>query len=409
MEEIKIKHITKIEGHAKLKVKFDRKTKKVKVCSLDVFESPRYFESMIKGRSYKEVPYLAGRICGICNVAHLIGSTLAVEKALGIEVSEQTRALRELLVLGALFHSHVLHLYFLALPDYLGYSSALDMKGKDSNHVKRCLRIKEVGNEIVRSVGGRSIHPVTSVIGGFTRLPGHGELKKLKNKLLNVRKDAEKTVELFKTLNFPEVEVKELLALNQGSFLEGNVASLSGVVFEPEEYKKYLKEKIVSRSTAKHVTFKGKSFMVGPLARVNVRNMLNGVKKNVFYANLARAMEVTQCIDRCIEILDKLEIKNERIKKPKKLSGEGISITEAPRGLLIHHYKIRRGKVTYVNIIPPTTMNVKNMEDAIKQFIPKIINLSNERIRNEIEKLIRAYDPCFSCSAHFLELELVKK
>ena len=186
---------------------------------------------------------------------------------------------------------------------------------------------------------------------------------------------------------------------------------------------KHIKEEVVPYSSSKHVTIKGKSFAVGPLARININHKyLKGSAKSavkrtkekfpsyrVFSANLARAVEVVYCVERAKEIIRKLELKKERIAEVKPRSGEGVSATEAPRGTLYHHYKFDKGgKVTYVNLIPPTTQNVKNMEDCMKQVLPDIMHLPKSKIVAELEKLIRAYDPCFSCSAHFLELNLIK-
>lgn len=422
MEEIKIEHLTKIEGHAKLRVRFDKKG--VHKCALEVFESPRYFEALVKGRDCMEVPYLAGRICGICNVAHLIGSILSVENALGIEVSEQTKKLREIMVMSGIFHSHVLQLYMLALPDYLGCSSALDFRGKNLEFLKRCLRLKEAGNDVVNVIGGRSIHPLTAVVGGFTKVPEQGKINELVKKLETAKVDAKKTVELFKSLKKREFEFRtDFLALKKSGlypFTEGQVATLSGLKFEPSNYKKYLEEKFVPYSSSKHVSLKGESFMVGPLARMNISaNMMSadamaaseGLELpsfNVFSSNIARAVETVQCIDHCIEILKTLEIKRETPVEVKPGAGEGVSATEAPRGTLFHHYRLdKKGRVSYANIIPPTTQNVKNMEDAIKKLVPQVRGLSKKMMTLDIEKLLRAYDPCMSCSAHFLELEFI--
>jgi len=422
MEKIKIDYITKVEGHAKLTVKLDKK-RRPRLVRLDVFESPRYFETLIKGRNFKEVPYLASRICGICSVAHHFGSMIAVENALGVEVSEQTKALRELLVIGGIMHSHALHLYLLALPDYLGYSSALDMTNKHLRLLKRGLRLKEAGNDIVNIIGGRSIHPLTSVIGGFTRLPKQEKINSLIKELSDIKSDALKTVELFSSLKMPRLNFEtDFYALGEYSFIEGDVKSFSGSSFQAKEYKKYLKEKTVSYSTAKHVTINGKSFLVGPLARLNInhrllsedakkalkRVKLNMPSYNIFSANLVRAIEIVHCIDRAREILESLQLKKESIVKARLKASEGISATEAPRGVLYHHYRLSKaGNITYVNIIPPTTQNVKNIEDCMKQFLQNI-NLPKKRMILELERLIRAYDPCFSCSAHFLEVEFIK-
>jgi coenzyme F420-reducing hydrogenase alpha subunit len=426
VEEIKIEPLTKVEGHAKLTLKFDKAKKKVKVCALEVFESPRYFEALIKGRSYKEVPYLASRICGVCNVSHLIGSMLAIENALKVEVSEQTTLLRELLVLGGIIHSHVLHLYLLALPDYLGYSSALDMTGKHLKLIECGLALKEVGNNIVNFIGGRSIHPLTPVVGGFTQLPKQEELDKLAKNLEKMKREAMRTVELFNSFKSPKIEFKtEFMALNKDNtypFIEGDVRTFSGFEFKPEDYRKYLEERVIRYSTSKHVTFKRKSFMVGPLARINIHpeTLSKDAKKllkkskfslpnyNIYSANLARAIEVVHCIDRAIEILSEFKLRKEKPVDVKAKKGEGISATEAPRGILYHHYRINKeGKVTYVNIITPTTQNVKNMEVTLKQLFLSKISLSRKKLIHEMEKLIRAYDPCFSCSAHFLELKIL--
>lgn len=427
IEKIELDYITKIEGHAKLTVKLDRNKKAAHLARLNVFESPRYFESLIKKRSYKEVPYLAGRVCGICNIAHHFGAMMAVEDAFGVKVDEQTELLRELLVIGGILHSHTLQLYLLSLPDYLGYSSALDMTGKHLDLVKRGLRLKEVGNDIVNIIGGRSIHPLTSVIGGFTKLPTVDGVKGLLKKLNSAVGDGDETVKLFTSLKSPTLEFKtDYYAISNGgfSFIKGDVTSLSGKAFKPQEYGKYLKESVVSHSSSKHVTINGKSFAVGPLARMNINHVhLKGDAKRalektkeefpsdrVFSANLARAIEIVYCLQRAKEILNSLDLDSKLQKKvdvnPKE--GEGISATEAPRGTLYHHYKFdKAGNVTYVNLIPPTTQNVKNMEDMMLQVLPDIMHLPKKKIIIELEKLIRAYDPCFSCSAHFLDLEFI--
>ena len=294
------------------------------------------------------------------------------------------------------------------------------------DRIKKSIELKEVGNDVVSVIGGRPIHPVTSVVGGFTKFPKREEINVLISKLEKAKKLAVETFELFNSLQTLKHEFKtEFMSLfkqNEYPLLEGNIRTLSGFEFRPKDYQKHLKERVIKHSTSKHVTFRNKSFMVGPLARINIhpetlskdaRKLLKESKLklpsyNVYDANLARAIEVVHCIDRMLEILSNLKIRNEKIVEPKAKSGEGISATEAPRGVLYHHYKIKNGRVTYVNIIPPTTQNTMNMEDTLKQLVESLLpKFSKEKLIKEMEKLIRAYDPCFSCSAHFLEVKLL--
>ncbi|MCD6482828.1 MAG: Ni/Fe hydrogenase subunit alpha [Candidatus Aenigmarchaeota archaeon] len=424
--EIKIDELSKVEGHAKLTVKFDEKTRKVSVCSLEVFESPRYFEVLIKGKDYDQVPYYAGRICGICNVAHLIGSTLAVENALGIEVSEQTKMLRELMVLGGVIHSHLLHMYMLALPDLLGYESILDMTSKYSDLIKRGLELKEIGNDIVRVIGGRPIHPITSLVGGFTKLPKQEELNELIKRIERKMPLVVETIKMMKELvdKSSSMDVgEEYMSLNHKkhyAMLYGELVSFSGKRFHPKDYKKYLTEEIIDYSTSKHVKLNGKTFMVGPLARMNIHSDkvsyetkmvmkefgISFPTNNLLYAHVARAVEVFEFMQRCLDILSELNLKNEKVVKPKRKSGYGVSATEAPRGVLYHAYRIENGVVKDVDIIPPTTQNTACMEDVTKRYIENTNN-KGKKLVHEIEKLIRTFDPCFSCSAHFLEVDFL--
>ncbi|MEM4347691.1 MAG: Ni/Fe hydrogenase subunit alpha [Candidatus Altiarchaeota archaeon] len=426
MQKISLDTITKIEGHARLDVRVEKgEIKKVQV---EVYEGARLFEGILKGRKYDDVHYLCSRICGVCSQAHLIGALKAIEEALGVEASEQTEFLRELLMIGQIIQSHSLHLYFLALPDYLGYDNAIDMASKYKEEVRRALKIKRLGNEICTVIGGREIHSITPVVGGFSKIPSNVEIDKLLKSLKETKEDAIETVRLFENLNYEKFERKtEYVALKREkcyAMMHGSVHSTEGLDIDHKFYDKYFYEYTTKYSTSKFVMLKGKSYMVGALARLNLNReylldeakmMLRNSKfkfpnYSPYVNNFAQAIEILHLIERAIEILENLKIKHEKPVDVKLREGRGISATEVARGLLFHDYKLdEKGKVLKANILPPTTQNLKNIEDDIMQILPKILNRSEEEIKLELEKLIRSYDPCISCSTHFLELNLVRK
>lgn len=415
------KELSKVEGHAKLFLEIEKN--RVKKCFLEVFESPRYFEALIKNRKVEEAPYFAQRICGVCNVAHLFGCIYAIEDALGIEIGENTKMLRELMVMGGIIHSHALHLYFLALPDFLNKESILEFDKNELELVKKGLEIKEVGNRIVEVIGGRAIHPVTATIGKFTKLPKNEELKNLKNLLEENREKVIETIEMFSSFNFPEAffdtPMVAVFEKNCYQLLKGDLIDSEGKIFLYKDYKNFLKEKVVEYSTSKHVFYKGKVYLVGPLSRIfikwksltkeakkyAIRQRLNKKPLNIFSANVARAIELLHFFDKSIELIERVELKEEKPRIIGNQKEKGISITEAPRGVLIYDLSIKNGKIKEINIITPTAQNVAHMEFMIKNFLKNI----SDNFQTEVEKLIRAYDPCFSCSAHFLEIEFIKE
>ena len=413
MKKITIDHICKIYGHANLTIKVSGKD--VQKVDLNIFESSRYFESIVKGRSYKEAPELTSRICGICSTAHQMASLKAMEHALGITPSPQTKKLREVLHMGGIIQSHVFHTYFLALPDYLGYDSAIQMSKKHKEKIKNALSLRRAGNEIMNIIGGRSVHPISCKIGGFDRLPKEDDINKLVKSLKEKRRLALKTIELMKGFLRKEFERKtQVIALRSKdySFIDGIIATTEKDV--EEDYRRYIKE--YRGEPKKTTTLGGKSYRVGPLARFKI----NGcpVKKcsipisldSPFSGNFIRALEVLHCIDKSIEILGAMKIKKEKPQEKKQLKkvNEGFGTVEAPRGVLFHHYRFNRhGRVNKANIITPTAQNLKSVEDDVKVFLPLLLKKKKKTIVLELEKLIRAYDPCISCSTHFLEVKWI--
>ncbi len=420
MKTIKLNHITKIEGHAKLHIVVDKG--KVKKASLKIFEGSRFFEGILKGKMWNDLPNITSRICGVCSPVHTITSVKAVEAAFGVKVSKQTKLLRELIIIGGHIQSHVLHLYFLALPDYTGYGNALDMLPKYKKEIERALRIKQAGNAMVDLLGGRDIHPIAVIPGGLSRIPEQKAIDCLLKQLQSIKKDALNTIKLFSSLKYPEMEHKKLLvALHGGPYFDSTdiITCQEDKCMRTKDYEKHFKEFFQEGSTAEFVSIKGKSYMVGALSRIYnnkeklskqslkfAKQILNK-KYSPYMNNIAQAIEIYEGVVRSIEILKNLRLKKEVPKKIISKAGVGVAATEAPRGILFHKYKFdKNGYCTYANITTPTSQNLLNLQEAIKLRLPSILDKSEKEIKCEIEKLIRSYDPCISCSTHFLEMKL---
>ncbi|MBS3112941.1 Ni/Fe hydrogenase subunit alpha [Candidatus Woesearchaeota archaeon] len=407
MKTIKLNQVTKIEGHAKLHIIVDNGI--IKKASL---------------KKWDDLPHITSRICGICSPVHAITSVRAVEDAFNVKVSKQSRLLRELVLIGGTLQSHVLHLYFLTLPDYIGYNNALEMLPKYKPEIERALRIKKMGNMLVDFLGGRDIHPIAVVPGGLSRIPEQKVVNDLLKHLNLIKKDAKATVELFTSLKYPEMSHKKLLAaLSGGHYFDSNKIIMCDdkQCYPSRDYEQHFNEFFQKGSTAEFVQIDGKSYMVGALARmVNNFNALSGfsqklVKKHLidktspYMNNVAQAIEIYEGILRCVHILENLQLKNEKLKPINVRPAVGIGAAEAPRGILFHKYSFdKKGICVSANITTPTSQNLLNIQEAIKQRLPAILKYSEEEIKLEIEKLIRAYDPCISCSTHFLEMKLEK-
>ncbi|MEE8174491.1 MAG: Ni/Fe hydrogenase subunit alpha [Dehalococcoidia bacterium] len=415
--KIEIGYVARVEGEAGLKIKVS--VGQIKELVLDVWEPPRFFEGFLVGRKYYEVPDLVARICGICPVSHMLTALKALEKALGINPSQQTRSLRRLMALSQILASHLVHLYMLALPDYLGYESVVGMMPDYGEEIGRLLRMKTVANDLTRAIGGRALHPVTAVVNGFTRRPCIGELRRLAEALKGIKEDALETVRLFANLPYPDLQSRsEYVALRNPeryTFIEGRVAFSEGLDIAEGEYEDYFEEEQVPYAMAKRSIVKGRgAFRVGALARVNLNfHQLSEAAKeaarevgfeppshNPFHNNLAQALEVLHCEDECISIIEGLDLKEEERAFAVR-AGEGCAITEAPRGLLYHKYGLNsKGVVEQANIVTPTAHNVFNMEKDLRELAPSLLDLSEKEATLRCEELIRSYDPCFSCSVH---------
>lgn len=424
-QKIEVEYVARVEGQGRLEIKIADGV--VKDAKFGIFEPPRFFESFLVGRKYNEVHELTSRICGICQVPHQIASLRAIENALDFQVSEQTSNLRRLLNFANQLQSHALHLYMLAAPDYLRHDSAISMIDSNFDLVKKALMLKKLGNDITEVVGGRAIHPITALVGGFTQIPSKIQLEALKKRLQSAIKDGWETVELFGKLDIPEFERKfeqiSLIRKDVYPINKGRLGSTEGLNIEEDDYRKNIKEIDVGHSWAKHSSVIGRdSFLVGPLARFNLNYSTLGDKSkevakqigfkppvHMPFKNLvARAIELLNCIEYSIEIIDLLPpLKDEIVVqgdvKPK--AGVGCAIVEAPRGILYHCFELdNKGVVKKADIVTPTAHNAANIEGDLKEYVPQLQNLSPEEAKLKCEMLVRAYDPCISCSVHLVKL-----
>ncbi|MEG3066808.1 MAG: Ni/Fe hydrogenase subunit alpha [Syntrophaceticus schinkii] len=407
----------------------------IKKARWEVWEPPRFFESFMIGRKYDEVPEIVQRICGICPHAHHLAAVRAVEAAMGVKVSLQTKMLRELLHYGDWMQSHTLHVYCLAVPDYLGYESVLAMAGSEEllPVVKQALALKRLANDMSVVIQGNEIQNRTSVVGGFTSVPSAVDLKKLQERLKKAKDFALASVRLAAKVAaqepYPELVRKcEYVALrDEGKYAinEGRLVSTEGLDVPDWEYPEWLLEKHVPGCNCLHAVVKGRdSFFVGPLARVN--NNFERLSKdaqeiarevgfsapsfNPFHSIIARTLEIVNAIDTSIALIDELgEPKYEKPKYEIK-AGEGYAITEAARGICCHGGKIDKDGVCQAwDIVAPTSRNVYNLEKDFEYFVPKLLNLSDEELTLKCEMMIRNYDPCQSCATHSIKVNLCRE
>ncbi len=427
---IEVSPLPRVEGHGDLVL--DVRNKSIKKLQFRIPESPRFFEAMLVGRSYDEPSHITSRICGICSVAHTFASIKATEKAMGIENSDTIMRFRKLIFHHEIIQSNVLHVYFLAAPDFFGVSSVLPLIETNPEVVNIALRTKKMANDMVRIIGGRAVHPITTVVGGFTKLPSETEMYQMHDMLSAAYPDLETSLSVLKTLKIPDFEREtEYISISDTddyAFYNGDIKSSDGWSIDDQDYLDKIKEKTVRHSTGKHCWASRDSFMVGALARFNNNyEQLSDIAKtyaeelglknpcyNPFMNNIAQFVEVVHSVDDSIKIINGL-LKSgykdaETIPEISVKAGRGVGVVEAPRGLLIHDYTYGSdGKITKANLIIPTNMNYANIEKDMEHFVPIIIDKPEDEIRLDCEMLIRSYDPCISCSTHMMNIKLINK
>ncbi|MBW7906460.1 MAG: Ni/Fe hydrogenase subunit alpha [Phycisphaerae bacterium] len=430
---IDVKHVTRVEGHGNIAVRV--RDGEITSLQLQIVESPRFFESFMRGRPCAEAPHIACRICGICSVGHTTAAVKAVEAACGIVPSEQTVKLRKLLFYGEQIQSHVLHVLFLAVPDYLGAGSVIPLAGSHPETVKTALRLKRLANDLCAAVGGRHIHPIAAHVGGFTHVPRAGELIELKQRLVAARTDLAAVAALYAKLPIPDFERDtEYVALKvpgngEYAFYDGDIVSTRDPRPTPvRDYRTRVIEEVVQHSAAKHCRSpNAPSYAVGALARFNNNHAqlhpaaaklaadlgLSAPCRNPFHNNTAQLVEIVHCVECAVEMIDALLVRGmklEALEKPTRF-GQGAGAAEVPRGVLFHEYGVdSQGRIESANLIIPTGQNLANIEEDMRAYVPSMLDagLSREEMTLRLEMLVRAYDPCISCATHLLDVEWIE-
>ncbi|MGE5326973.1 MAG: Ni/Fe hydrogenase subunit alpha [Deltaproteobacteria bacterium] len=422
---IKVNYLSRVEGEGGLYVRVEGG--QVQDVKLNIFEPPRMFEAFLRGRHFQEVPDITARICGICPVAYQMSSVHALEAALGVTITPEVRLLRRLLYCGEWIESHALHIYLLQAPDFLGYPNAIAMAADHPAEAGRGLRLKKIGNALLELLGGRATHPVSVCVGGFYRAPRRAELLALRDDFrwgLNASMETAKWVSQFKLPEFtPDYEMVSVSHPDEFPMNEGHVISSRGVDVAPAEFESAFIEEHVAHSTAlhSHSVRTSASYFVGPLARVNLNfdklsplaqqaardSGIAWPSRNPYAGITARAVEMVHAFEEALGIIDRFEEPGRSRVEIEVRAGEGSAATEAPRGVLYHRYRIdSRGLVEFAKIVPPTAQNYRRMEDDLRLLLPGVLDRPDEEIARSCENLVRCYDPCISCSTHFLKVRI---
>ena len=426
---IKVDILARVEGEGGLYIKL--KGDQVQDVKLKIYEPPRFFEALLRGRNFAEAPDITARICGICPVAYQMCAVQAMEDAFGVKVDGQLRALRRLLYCGEWIESHTLHVYMLHAPDFLGYQDAIQMAKDHPGVVQRGLQLKKAGNEIVTLLGGREIHPLNVRVGGFYKLPLRSEFVALAERLKWARDAALETVRFVASLPFPDFERDYIFValrqpeghpFNEYPFNDGRLVSNGGLDIPVSEYEANFTEEHVQHSNALHSVLKQQgAYFVGPLARYSLNfdrlsplaqeaareAGLGPVCRNPFKSIIVRSVEIVHACDEALRIIEQYERPEKPAIEIHPRAATGYACTEAPRGILYHRYRLdQEGSILDAKIVPPTSQNQKTIEQDLGQFVPKFLNLPQEDLLWQCEQAVRNYDPCISCATHFLRLEI---
>ena len=423
--EIRADYLARVEGEGGMLVKL--KGDEVADVKLRIYEPPRFFEALLRGRPFTEAPDITARICGICPVAYQMSSSQAMEEICGVEIPPRIQALRRLLYCGEWIESHALHVYMLHAPDFLGYTSAIELAADAPEVVEKALRMKKLGNRIMTVVGGREVHPINVRVGGWYKAPTASELAALVPEIEWMRDAAVETVAWAATLDFPDFEQDyEFVALDQPGLYPidfgRRLVSNKGLDIDISEFYEHVEESHVEHSNALHAHLKERgTYLVGPLARYALfrdrlstaalvaaeQAGLEEVVRNPFKSIVVRAVELVEAAEEALRIVRGYQPPEPPFVECVPTAGVGHGCTEAPRGILYHRYEIAEdGAIVDAKIVPPTSQNQAQIEDDLLRFVTKHVSLPEQELSLRCEQAIRNYDPCISCATHFLTLEV---
>jgi len=428
MRELNVEALARVEGDGGITVTLDGK--KVKNVTLDIHEGPRLIEQLVKGMTPADDLNVVPRICAICTLSHKYCAIRGLEKALGIKPPEKAQLTRDLMMLGENVESNSLHTFLLALPDFLGYPSAIAMLNDYGDDVKRALRLKKFGNHVMTVTSGRIVHGENPILGGFGKYPNRKALEEIKLKAHELVPDAIRDVELFASLDYPKYPEADMLFMSvdapkkQFGFAGESIIISNGKQADVEDYKKLTNERVVSHSFAKRSLYQDKTFTVGANARlINMGKRLDGQAadlfkehfddrwlKNPLMNNLAQAIEMLWSLEHMPDAVDKvMSLEDPPIEKPTRDNGSGTGAVEAPRGTLYHHYEIKNGLIDVADIITPTAQNLDDIEKHLKLTAERMLDdgKKDDEVRLGLEMVARAYDPCISCATHLVTLKRI--
>ena len=425
---VKTEYLARVEGEGGMLVKM--RNGAVTDVKLQIYEPPRFFEAFLRGRQFTEAPDITARICGICPVAYQMSSCLAMESLAGMKVDGQLRALRRLLYCGEWIESHTLHVYMLHAPDFLGVASAVELAQIDPELVEKALRLKKIGNEVMRVVGGREVHPINVRVGGWYKTPTKAQLEELVPDLEWALEASRETVRVAAGLDFPELEQDvEFVALDAGGEYPidhgERLVSTRGLDFPIAEFYDHIVEEHVEHSNALHARLRERgSYLVGPSARYALHRELlspgalaaadevglEPVVVNPFRSIIVRAVELVHACDEALRLIAEYEEPAAPSLEVVPRAGWGHGASEAPRGVLYHRYRLDdAGTILDAKIVPPTSQNQRSIEEDLFAFVTAHASLPDDELRLRCEQAIRNYDPCISCATHFLKLDVERR
>jgi coenzyme F420-reducing hydrogenase alpha subunit len=421
---IKVDALARVEGEGALTIRLKGDT--IEDLQFRIFEPPRFFEALLRGRLYTEAPDITARICGICPIAYMLGASQAMEDALGVQVTGPLRDLRRLIYCGEWIESHVLHAYMLHAPDFLGYQDSFELARAHPGVVERALELKKLGNRIIELIGGRAVHPVNLKVGGFYRVPRKTEIRTLVEPLQWAIEASLETIRLFAGFDYPDYcfDYTSVSLRHAADYpiTEGRIVSNRGLDIGIDQFQDYVEEEHVARSNALHARLNGSdSYLLGPLARYNNNHDrlsplaqqaaadagLGPVCSNPFQSLLVRAVEVLYACEEALRLVRNYQEPDSAGVAVEPHAGSGHGCTEAPRGICYHHYRLDdEGRIAHACIIPPTSQNQRQIERDLRGVVERYLHLPQDELTWRCEQTIRNYDPCISCATHFLRLTI---